>query len=140
VAAHAEEWDRTVLAVHLEHAALETDAEGVADPDRPTPRWFFTSRLPRLEATVSTAIEQADLRRSLLVAPDALGENPPTDAGGLHRIGVPIVQLLGAPWYLFDEADTLDKVDRRHLPAISEAVVAIVGATAGTSAAAMRAG
>ena len=36
---------------------------------------------------------------------------------------MPIVQLLAAPWYLFDEADTVDKVDRHHLPAIGDAVV-----------------
>jgi hypothetical protein len=142
---HAAELDRVVLAVHLEHAALETldatgEAEDVAPVDRrqPVPRWFFTSRIPDLEARVSRAIADADLRRSMLVAPDALGANPPTDAALLHGLGVPIVQLLGAPWYLFDDADTLDKVDRDHLVPIGRAVADIVASTRGITANRMR--
>ena len=85
------------------------------------------------------AIEATDLRRSLLVAPDALGDNPPTDAARLHLLGVPIVQFLGAPWYLFDAADTIDKVDRDGLVPLGRAVVRIIEATAGRSAADARA-
>ena len=140
---HADELDRVVLAVHLEHAALETlDADGrlTGSASRScVPRWFFTSRTPTLEATVRQAIEAADLRRSMLVAPDALGPNPPTDAAQLHRLGVPIVQFLTAPWYLFDAADTIDKVDRDHLVPLSRAVVDIIASTAGTTAAQARA-
>jgi hypothetical protein len=137
---HADELERVVLAVHLEHAALDTvEQDGALVPGPCVPRWFFTSRIPELEATVAHAIETADLRRSMLVAPDALGPNPPTDASRLHELGVPIVQLLTAPWYLFDAADTMDKVDRLALVPISRAVVEIIESTAGTSAAEMRA-
>jgi hypothetical protein len=132
-----------VLAVHLEHAGLETlEADGrtaATGPRRCVPRWFFTSRIPDLEATVARAIADADLRRSMLVAPDALGPNPPTDAAQLHGLGVPIVQLLGAPWYLFDAADTLDKVDRDHLVPLGHAIAAIIASTRGITARQMRA-
>ena len=137
---HADELERVVLAVHLEHAALDTVAQdGALVPGPCVPRWFFTSRIPELEATVAHAIETADLRRSMLVAPDALGDNPPTDAARLHALGVPIVQFLTAPWYLFDAADTPDKIDREGLVPISRAVVDIIESTAGTTAADMRA-
>jgi hypothetical protein len=142
---HAGELDRIVLAVHLEHAALETpesadpDADASGDERSPcVPRWFFTSRIPELEDTVVRAIEGADLRRSMLVAPDALGPNPPTDAARLHGLGVPIVQLLTAPWYLFDAADTIDKVDRDNLVPLTRAVADIIAATASTTAADLR--
>jgi hypothetical protein len=136
---HADEQERIVLAVHLEHAALDTvERDGTLVPGPCVPRWFFTSRIPALEATVAGAIEAADLRRSMLVAPDALGANPPTDAAHFHQLGVPIVQLLAAPWYLFDAADTLDKVDRGALLPISHAVVDIIDSTAGITAAEMR--
>jgi hypothetical protein len=75
----------------------------------------------------------------MLVAPDALGPNPPTDAAHFHERRVPIVQLLTAPWYLFDAADTIDKVDRQALVPISEATIEIIDSTAGTTAAQMRA-
>ena len=137
---HADELDRIVLAVHLEHAALDTVEEnGALVPGPCVPRWFFTSRIPELETTVARAIEAADLGRSMLVAPDALGPNPPTDAAHFHELRVPIVQLLTAPWYLFDAADTIDKVDRQGLVPISEATIEIIDSTAGTTAAQMRA-
>jgi len=85
------------------------------------------------------AIEDHDLRRSMLVAPDALGENPPTDAARLHGLGVPIVQLLGAPWYLFDEVDTLDKVDVDALVPLTRATAQVIAWTAGRSAGDLRA-
>jgi Peptidase family M28 len=140
VRAHADELERVVLAVHLEHAALDTvEEDGALVPGPCVPRWFFTSRIPELEATVSRAIETADLRRSMLVAPDALGSRPPTDAAGLHQLGVPVVQLLTAPWYLFDAADTIDKVDRHALVPIGQATIDIITSTAGTTATQMRA-
>jgi hypothetical protein len=138
---HAAELDRTVLAVHLEHAALETPESADAGDGRSlcVPRWFFTSRIPQLEDTVARAIEAADLSRSMLVAPDALAPNPPTDAARLHELGVPIVQFLTAPWYLFDAADTIDKVDRDNLVPLTRAVAEIIAATAPTTAADLRA-
>jgi hypothetical protein len=40
----------------------------------------------------------------MIVAPDALGPNPRNDAAKRHDLCVPIVQLLAAPWYLFDKS------------------------------------
>ena len=142
LAAHDADLDRTVLEVHLEHAALdavERDGQLVAT-ERCTPRWFFTSRLAPLEAAVADAIVTEHLTRSMILAPDALGANPPTDGGAYHRHGVPIVQFLAAPSYLFDPADTLDKVDTDGLVPLTRATIRIVDATRGVSATAMRAG
>ncbi|HEX6569798.1 MAG TPA: hypothetical protein VF015_11555, partial [Acidimicrobiales bacterium] len=138
-----------VLEVHLEHAALEfaDPADGpAASPDelaptgRATPRWWFTSRNPDLEAAVLDALAAERLDRSMLVAPDAFGEQPPTDGAHYHTEGVPIVQFLAAPFYLFDAMDTLDKIDREHLVALTRAAIRIVASTRGVSAADMRAG
>lgn len=142
IVAHADELASVVLEVHLEHASLLTEDRGGEQVaiDRCVPRWFFTSRNPQLEDAVYSAIEAEDLRRSMLVAPDGLGATPPTDGAAYHPAGVPIVQFLAAPWYLFDEADTIDKVDRRNLVPLTRATARIIAATAGVSAAAMRAG
>lgn len=48
----------------------------------------------------------------------------------------PVERVLTAPWYLFDAADTMDKVDREALVPISR--VDIIESTTGTTAAKMR--
>jgi hypothetical protein len=134
--------ERTVLEVHLEHAALDSPPEGegleVAST-RVTPRWWFTTEIPTLEQIVWDAIVEHDLDRSLVLTPDALAPFPTTDGGFFHLEGVPLVNYLTAPWYLFDPADTLDKVDPASLSKVSRAAFDIVRATAEISAKQMRA-
>lgn len=139
---HRPELDGVVLQVHLEHAALECEesADGSVVPiDRPVPRWFFTSRIPRLEDAVIEALEVEKLHRSIVLAPNAIGEQPVTDGAFFYHEGVPLMQFLAAPFYLFDAADTPDKIDRHHLVPLTRAVIRIIESTAGVSAEAMRA-
>lgn len=139
---HADELDQVVLEVHLEHAALEVeeDDEGnLVTTDRPTPRWVFTSRLGPLEDAVQDALAGESLTRSLMCAPDAIGDRPPTDGQAFHGAGVPIVNVLAAPWYLFDSIDTLDKIDRASLIPLTRVTIRIVGATADLTADGLRA-
>jgi len=140
VEAHHEELERTVLEIHLEHAANEcTEEDGQLKPTGyPEARWWFTSQVPHLEQAVQTAIETEDLRRSLILSPTAFGSRPTTDGGAFYAAGVPIVNFLTAPFYLFDSQDTLDKIDRAHLAAITRAAVGIVGSTRGMTAQSMR--
>jgi len=135
---HRAELDRVVLEVHLEHACVETGSGGSGVAGRPVPRWFFTSEIPRLEAAVLDALRAEDLRRSMILPPTAIGEQPPTDGGYYANEGVPIVNFLSAPWYLFDEQDTLDKVDRDGLVPLTRATVRMIESTRGISAATMR--
>ncbi len=133
--------DRTVLEVHLEHAALDSPP---LEPGRDgastlvTPRWWFTTENAALEQIVWDAIVEHHLDRSLVLTPDALAPFPTTDGGFFHLEGVPLVNYLTAPWYLFDPADTLDKVDHASLSKVSLAAFDIVRATAGVSASQMR--
>jgi hypothetical protein len=139
IAAHTgDDLDRVVLGIHLEHAALEIDEDGSPIEGRPTPRWWFTTRIPALEAAVSGALRAEELWRSMVLAPDAIGPQPPTDGGFYHQAGVPIVDFLAAPSYLFDELDTLDKIDRDNLVPLTRAAIRIVDFTRGRSAEAMR--
>lgn len=142
IKAHGAELERTVLEVHLEHAAKEyAETDGKLQPTgRPEARWWFTSRNPKLEEAVRSAIKAERLTRSLIMAPTALGKQPPTDGGAFYPAGVPLVSFLPAPFYLFDEQDTLDKVDRENLSAITRAAVRIVESTRGATAESMRKG
>ncbi|MDT3442031.1 MULTISPECIES: M28 family peptidase [unclassified Pseudofrankia] len=142
VAKHGAELEKVVLEVHLEHAARDfAEHDGRLGPTgRCVPRWFFTSGIPSLEKTVYDALVAERLGRSMLLAPDAFGPAPLSDGAFYHTAGVPIVQFLSAPWYLFDEADTLDKVDRDSLLPIARAVIRVIQSTRGTTAAKLRAG
>jgi hypothetical protein len=135
--AHRAELARIVLELHLEHAAAELD-EMALPTGRPEARWWFTSRLPRLEAAVREAIEAERLERSFVLPPTVFGPHPTTDGGFFHLEGVPLVNLLAAPFYLFDAMDTLDKIHRPSLVPITRAAIRIVESTAGVSAEAMR--
>ena len=81
---------QVVLEVHLEHAALEFAEDGDGDVvptgDR-CPGWWFTSRIPPLEEAVADALEAEELGRSMILAPDAFGDQPPTDGALLPPRG-----------------------------------------------------
>lgn len=143
IEAHKAEMDKVVLELHLEHAAreyMEAPLGGVMPTGQPVHRWWFTSRLARLESAVYDALVAEDVRRSMILAPDAFGTQPPTDGGYYHNEGVPIVNFLTAPFYLFDRMDTVDKVDRKGLVPLTRAGIRILQSTTGVTAAQMRAG
>jgi Peptidase family M28 len=139
---HAAELDSVVLELHLEHAANEfSDETGVLAPTgRPESRWWFTSLIPRLQDAVRSAIEAEDLRRSMVVPPTMFGPKPTTDGADFYAAGVPLLNYLTAPFYLFDAMDTLDKVHRPSLVPVTRAAIRIIESTGGVSAAGMRAG
>jgi Peptidase family M28 len=139
---HAAELDSVVLELHLEHAANEfSDETGVLAPTgRPESRWWFTSLIPRLQDAVRSAIEAEDLRRSMVVPPTMFGPKPTTDGADFYLAGVPLVNYLTAPFYLFDAMDTPDKIHRPSLVPITRAAIRIIESTGGVSAAGMRAG
>lgn len=141
-ARHRDELAGCVLEVHLEHAANELAERGgvLAATGEPEARWWFTSQIGRLESAVLGAIEAEGLGRSFVLPPTALGPRPTTDGGEFFLHEVPIVNFLTAPFYLFDEMDTLDKIHRPSLTAVTRAAIRIVESTRGVSAAAMRAG
>ncbi len=137
---HRTELARVVLEVHLEHAAseiVERDG-GLAASGHPEPRWWFTSRLAPLEAVVREAIVAEQLERSTILPPNVFGPAPTTDGGPFHLAGVPLVNFLTAPFYLFDAMDTLDKIHRPSLVPVTRAAIRIIGSTRGMSAAAIR--
>lgn len=141
IADHPDIVERTVVQLHLEHAARECRVEGDAlvPTDDPEPRWWFTSRIDALEDAVLTALRQEDLGRSHVLPPDIFGDMPATDGAFFHPAGVPLVHFLTAPMYLFDSCDTVDKVHEESLEPLSRAVQSIIEASRSWDATSMRA-
>jgi len=133
---HRTELARVVLEVHLEHVAVEmVERDGaLASSGHPEPRWWFTSRLASLEAIVREAVVAEHIERSLILPPDVFGPSPTTDGGPFHLAGVPLVNFLTAPFYLFDAMDTLDKIHRPSLVPVTRAAIRIIASTHGMSA------
>jgi hypothetical protein len=140
IAAHRPELVRTVLEIHLEHTANECEDVGgeLVPTGQPESRWWFTSRAPELEQAVRSVIETEALVRSLILPPTAFGDRPTTDGGDFHLAGVPIVNFLTAPFYLFDSQDTLDKIHRESLLPVTRAAIRLIEWTRGRSAATLR--
>jgi Peptidase family M28 len=140
VARHADLLEHVVLELHLEHAAAEVrgDGERLALTGRPEPRWWFTSTEPGLEAAVADALRHEDLRRSLVLRPTVFGAAPTTDGSAFYLAGVPIVHFLTAPMYLFDAADTIDKIHVPSLEPVTRAAIRIIESLRGRTAAELR--
>jgi hypothetical protein len=141
---NADRLDEIVLEVHLEHAAREARGEEgrLIATDKPETRWWFTSRITVLEDAVEQALHAEDLRKSFIMQPDNFPPGspaPPTDGAFFHPAGVPIVNFLTAPMYLFDAQDTLDKIHTPSLVPVTRAAIRIINAMQGRSAAELRA-
>lgn len=137
---HRDRLGEVVLAVHLEHAAAEVsgDGEQLSLTGEPEPRWWFTSPEPGLQHAVAAAIEAEALRRSHVLPCEFFGAAPPTDGSALYLAGLPVVQVLAAPVYLFDQADTLDKIHVPSLEPLTRATMRIISSLRGRSAADLR--
>lgn len=140
IAEHPQLVDRTVVQLHLEHAARECRPAGdvLVPTEAPEPRWWFTSRIDVLEDAVLDALQREALGRSHILPPDVFGPMPATDGAFFHPAGVPLVHFLTAPMYLFDSCDTVDKVHDASLEPLSRAVVSILDAAAAWDAEGMR--
>jgi hypothetical protein len=140
VARHSGSLTHVVLEVHLEHAAAEVrgDGERLERTGQPEPRWWFTSTEPGLQAAVAEALREEDVRRSLVLPPTVFGDAPTTDGSAFYLAGVPIVHFLTAPMYLFDSADTIDKVHVPSLEPVTRAAIRIIESVRGRTAAELR--
>jgi hypothetical protein len=131
VSNHNELLKKTVVTIVLEHVARDciTENGNLIPTNDPVVRWWFTSKVPELQEITMNAIQKENLYRSVIMPTEGFppgSDHPPTDAAPFHLAGVPIISLLSAPPYLFDPADTLDKVHVPSLTPITRAVINII--------------
>ena len=99
-------------------------------------RGIFENLGPTLKATMINGMIKYDLRRmALLDATPLCGTvGIPTDAFSCVS-GIPTASLISGPNYLYDEADTLDKVDRAQLVPITQFFAELIEAMDATPSA-----
>ncbi len=91
------------------------------------PRGIFENLNPRLKTQLAGILVDNDLRATaLLNATPFLPVGIPTDASFAVLAGLPIVSLIAGPLYMYDEADTLDKVDVSQLRPVARAYQQII--------------
>ncbi|MEP9319805.1 M28 family peptidase [Pseudomonas sp. LABIM340] len=99
--------------VTVEHIAREMEVKDgkAVMTGQVDPRIFITS--PSLIDLTSEKVEQHDYRRSMVMSTKLFDDDEglPTDVGPIQlKTGMPVISLISAPVYLYDIADTLDKV------------------------------
>jgi len=123
--------EKTIIAIHLEHVARDVKSEdGKLIPlNKPTVRWWFVSRITELVDSVENAIKREDLKRSIIFPPEGFppgSDKPPTDGCFYHTKSIPFISFLTAPPYLFDPADTLDKIHQDSYVPLTRAIIHII--------------
>ena len=123
--------EKVLVTIVIEHVARDCKIKdaNLIPTDDPVVRWWFVTKNSELQDITLNAIKKEGLYRSVLMPTEGFppgSEHPPTDAAPFHLAGVPIISLLSAPPYLFDPADTLDKVHVPSLEPITKAVINII--------------
>ena len=135
---HKDLLEKIVLDISLEHVALEYEGRNgkLVPTGRPQARWWFSSS--NVIELVRRAIKAENIDRSIVFREDAFGPYPLSDGGFFFTEGVPLVNLSGAPFYLYLSDDTPEKVDKKALVPITRAVIHIINGLDGISAAQLR--
>lgn len=122
-----------VANVTLEHIGKQglMDGEGqLVTSELPEMRGILNTLSPALKDVTKKAIVEHDLKRSVLLSAHAMcaKHGMPTDASFVCLNGVPTISLVTGPNYLYDIADSLDKVDRAQLVPVTKAFIDIIEA------------
>ncbi|RJQ09465.1 MAG: M28 family peptidase [Bacillota bacterium] len=109
---------RNLYDIAIEHVAddFPYDDEGL------TARGAFVTENPVVASIFARTVTTRGLDRTLIF-PTGTPLGVPTDAGPFQRAGYRVVSLISGPVYLFDAADTLDRVARDELGPMAAAYV-----------------
>ncbi|WP_433519576.1 M28 family peptidase [Nonomuraea sp. CA-143628] len=129
---------RIVANVTLEHIAKQAEIGPNGQLrvyDRPEYRGIFENVSPPLKTAIENAVTTHGLQRTLRLPTDKLfpliGELP-TDADHVYQAGIPTISFISGPIYLYDKADTLDKVYKPDLAPVAHAFADIIDQLAAT--------
>jgi len=120
---------RRVLAdVCIEHIAKEADVKDgkLVLTGQVEPRAIFAEGPKEMIDIVKEEVVRHRLKRTMVLPATIFGEEVPTDADVFHENGVPIISLVSGPVYLYDDADTPDKVAKDELRPTARAFADII--------------
>jgi len=127
---HPDIMSRTRLLVTLEHLAgkeVRESGRDYVETGRLALTVMFTTPDPQVVALTIRALRSKPARVTAVIPSDLLAPVPTSDAlGYLTEVDVPVVSWIGCPYYLLDDKDTLDKVEKDELGPIAETVTELI--------------
>ena len=92
---------------------------------------------PTLKLQMINSIIKHDLRRTAMIQGHVLCPTGllPTDAGFVCGSGIPTASLIAGPNYLYDAADTLDKIEKKDLVPVAKVFIELIEAIDATPSA-----
>lgn len=121
-----------VMNATVEHVGLRAvrgPDGGFASTGQTEPRGIFENLNPRLKWELSRAIRRHGLHSTCLLNASLLEYSRsgiPTDASFTLLCGVPTVSLVSGPLYLYDDADTSERVDVDQLVPVARFFVDVI--------------
>lgn len=113
-----------IVIEHIGKEVVEKDGE-LVETGYVEPRGIFVTENPFLLALVRQAVERHNLERTVIL-PTYTILGVPTDAGDFNRRGFNIISLISPPLYIYDPADTPDKVAFDQLNPTAQAFADII--------------
>ncbi len=121
----------TLFDIVVEHIADDYQSLSQPSTGAPQPRGVFLTENPVAISIFANKIASHHIDRTLLY-PTGSPLGVPTDGSPFHKAGVPIVSLISGPAWLFDEADTLDRVAKAQLEPLTGMYIDFISSLAAT--------
>lgn len=115
----------------IEHIAKQGVLRGgkLVVRNTPEPRGIFRLGGTEIKRAIVEAVRKYDLQRLTLINVKKISPegNIPTDASFVSMYGIPTISFISGPVYMYDDLDTIDKVDERQMVPVNAAFVDIIG-------------
>lgn len=102
----------------IEHICEEYeigDDGTISDTGNIDPRVVFVNGSKKLIKITNEEFVRHNMDRTLVLPADLLGDSLCTDADEFYQEGVPLVNLISSPIYLYSSDDTMDKIPKEQL-------------------------
>ncbi|HEY0973237.1 MAG TPA: M28 family peptidase [Solimonas sp.] len=115
---------------HIGKQGVKGENDQLEVRDQPELRGIIETLSPLLKARIIGSVIQHDLRRTGVIGGHALclAGALPTDASFVCTAGVPTASLIAGPNYLYDAADTLDKISQEDLVPVTQIFIELIDA------------
>ncbi len=127
--AFAEKHKDGVMKDVLYDICLEHISDDYNPPNPPTgnpePRGVFITESPVTASLFASLTARHGIQR-LLLFPTGTPLGVPTDAQPFHNSGYNVISLISGPSWLFDDDDTLDRVDRKQLVPVTRLYIDLI--------------